>query len=283
MTNADAKVAKSSNGMFECIVCDYFTCRRTNFRKHLTTLKHRRLTNADKKEQKVAQYCCPCGKSYTHRQSLHKHSKSCSFIDNLKSSSCSFDNLTKYELLTMIHEQNQIIKDIIPQIGNTTNNIRNNNVNIQLFLDEKCKDAMTLKSFAREFQMTIEDVLKYTQGKQIGVSNILIQNLRPIPIIQRPMHCTNVQKHTWMIKDDEGWKRDNGNSVIKVAEYEVNKRFHDLWEVSYPYWKNKEHLTDTYLAIVRCITSKSTDKDIEKILRKIGSEYQLTSSDIGKN
>ncbi|MAA53456.1 MAG: hypothetical protein CMJ41_10675 [Phycisphaerae bacterium] len=247
------------------------------------------MTQDDKKKQKEANFHCECGKSYIYRQGLHKHKKKCAYIP--EESECnkiiakpdSLEELSKTDLLNMVHEQNKIIRDIIPKIGNTTNNInnvRNNNFNIQVFLDENCKDAMTLQNFATEFQMTIEDILKYKQGKQSGVSNLLIQNLKPIPVVQRPIHCTDVKKRTWMIKDDDGWKRDNGKKVIKVTEYEVSKRFHDLWETAYPDWQKNERLTETYLEIVRSITCESSEKEIEKILKKIGPEYKLSAVDV---
>ena len=286
----DTKSSKKKHEIFTCEKCDYKTSRRSNYNNHLLTLKHKRMTNDDKKKQKVAEFHCECGKSYIYRQGLHKHKKKCAYIH--EESACnkiiaktdSLEELSKTDLLNMVHEQNKIIRDIIPKIGNTTNNIRNdfrnNNFNFQLFLDENCKDAMTLNNFATEFQMTIEDILKYKQGKQSGVSNLLAQNLKPIPVVQRPIHCTDVKKHTWMIKDDDGWKKDNGKKVIKVTEFEVSNRFHDLWETAYPEWQHNERLTDTYLDIVRCITAESSEKDIERILRKIGPEYKLSASDV---
>lgn len=286
----DKKTSKKKHEIFSCEKCDYKTSRRSNYNNHILTLKHKRMTQDDKKKQKEAEFHCECGKSYIYRQGLHKHKKKCAYIpeegtcDKIISKPDSLEELSKTDLLNMVHEQNKIIRDIIPKIGNTTNNIRNdfrnNNFNFQLFLDENCKEAMTLQNFATEFQMTIEDILKYKQGKQTGVSNLLIQNLKPIPVVQRPIHCTDVKKRTWMIKDDDGWKRDNGKKVIKVTEYEVSRRFHDLWETAYPEWEQNERLTDTYLDIVRCLTAESSEKDIEKILRKIGPEYKLSASDV---
>ena len=286
----DKKTSKKKHEIFACELCDYKTSRRSNYNNHILTLKHKRMTQDDKKKQKEADFHCECGKSYVYRQGLYKHKIKCAYIpeegvcNKIIAKPDSLEELSKTDLLNMVHEQNKIIRDIIPKIGNTTNNIRNdfrnNNFNFQLFLDENCKEAMTLQNFATEFQMTIEDILKYKQGKQTGVSNLLIQNLKPIPVVQRPIHCTDVKKRTWMIKDDDGWKRDNGKKVIKVTEYEVSKRFHDLWETAYPEWQKNERLTDTYLDIVRCLTAESSEKDIEKILRKIGPEYKLSASDV---
>ncbi len=285
----DKKTSKKKHEIFACELCDYKTSRRSNYNNHILTLKHKRMTQDDKKKQKEADFHCECGKSYVYRQGLYKHKIKCAYIpeegvcNKIIAKPDSLEELSKTDLLNMVHEQNKIIRDIIPKIGNTTNNInnvRNNNFNIQVFLDENCKDAMTLKNFATEFQMTIEDILKYKQGKQCGVSNLLIQNLKPIPVIQRPIHCTDVKKRTWMIKDDDGWKRDNGKKVIKVTEYEVSKRFHELWETAYPEWQDSERLTDTYLEIVRCITCESSEKEIEKILKNIGPEYKLSAADV---
>ena len=102
------------------------------------------------------------------------------------------ESLSKKDLLN-------VIKEMIPKIGNTTNN---NSINIQVFLDEKCKDAMTIQNFVTQLTMTIEDIVNHKQlGLPGGVSNILIENLKPIPLMERPIHCTDLKKRTWMVND----------------------------------------------------------------------------------
>ena len=167
---------------FSCQTCDYSTSRRGNWYKHISTRKHEILTHTDAFATKVAIFDCECGRSYKHRQSLFTHKKKCLFDDEGKteneviSQPESLDDLSKTDLLN-------IIRDMIPKVG--SNNTTNNSVNIQVFLDEKCKDAMTIQNFATQLTMTIEDIFKHKQGGMgIGVSNILIENLKPIPITE---------------------------------------------------------------------------------------------------
>ena len=282
MTQDDKKVAKSSNNRYVCSYCDYSTSRKCNFLKHISTVKHRRMTNDDKSSKKVALFKCDCGRSYKYRQGLHKHQQKCDIVNKNQIESGGQEvlydeDISKSELYHMLQQQQKVINSMVPKIGNTT---INNNINIQLFLDEKCKDAMTLQHFFTELPITIQDLLEYRHGKQNGVSNLLLQNLKPIPLIDRPIHCTDIKKSTWMIKEDEGWTKDNGNKVIKVTEFEVNKRFQHIWDVAYPNWKTDEKLQEVYLELVRCVTAESLERDIEKILKRIGPEYKLNAKDI---
>tara|TARA_B100001057_G_C22633067_1_gene865168 strand:- start:51 stop:572 length:522 start_codon:yes stop_codon:yes gene_type:complete len=166
---------------------------------------------------------------------------------------------------------------MIPQLGGNTTNI-----NIQVFLDDKCKEAMTIQNFATKLTMTIEDILAHKQnGLSQGVSNILIENLKPIPLLERPIHCTDGSGSTWMVHDEtDGWKEDNGNTVIKEASFEINRRFQDLWNSAYPNWQYNDNLQQRWIELVKCLHTDPTDKEIEAALKKLGSECKLTTKEI---
>ena len=68
-----------------------------------------------------------------------------------------------HELIQMVIQEN---KDIIPRIGN-------NNISINVYLNEQCKNAMNLKDFVDNLDISLED-LKYTQqhGYVEGITNI---------------------------------------------------------------------------------------------------------------
>ena len=68
---------------FTCISCDFKTSKKSHYERHLTTHKHKMLTNVDKVPQKGAtpEFICECGKTYKHRQSLSIHKKKCLFIE----------------------------------------------------------------------------------------------------------------------------------------------------------------------------------------------------------
>lgn len=263
---------------FICELCDYSTSRKNDWNKHILTRKHELLTKTYANTTKCRRYKCECGKTYKHRQSLFTHGKKCTFKKEKKEEKKEeiketeeLESLSKKDLLN-------VIKEMIPKIGNTTNN----SINIQLFLDEKCKDAMTIQNFVTQLTMTIEDIVKHKQlGLSGGVSNILIENLKPIPLMERPIHCTDVKKRTWMVNDaTEGWKEDNGKTVIKEAGFGINKRFQNIWNQAYPDWQQNESLQKHWIELVQILNSDPTEKQIEKALKKIGPECKLTVEEI---
>ena len=69
-----AKVAKSGK-KWHCILCDYNTCKKSHWEKHIKTQKHKRLTDTSMDNNK--NYICSCGKEYKQRQSLYNHKKKC--------------------------------------------------------------------------------------------------------------------------------------------------------------------------------------------------------------
>ena len=268
---------------FYCKICDYSTSRKNDWLKHVSTRKHKILANPPKKSQKVAEnFLCGCGRFYKHRQSLKYHQKKCKSVEvvETESSDDELESLSKKDLLN-------VIKDLLPKLGSNitnhvTNNVTNNNINIQLFLDNECKDAMTIQGFATQLSLTLEDLLKGNKPNALtGVSNIVIENLKPIPLTERPIHCTDIKKRTWHVNDAiDGWKKEDGLSVINQVEFNVSKRFQALWDEAYPNWKNDEKLQQHYTELVVALNSNPSQKDIEKALERIGPECQLSIADI---
>ena len=281
MINNDNKTTQKITHPFYCAQCDYSCSHRGNYTKHLATRKHKEGKKMVKQNTDLPintgtkQFRCEyCSKSYKFQSGLSRHQKTCSHKQLLE----------KDDLM-------EILK-LIP-IGQTQNNITNNNqktynnnitnqINIQLFLDEKCKDAMTIQNFAMQLTVKIEDLIKKRAlGLCGGVDNIVIKNLEPIPLLERPIHCTDIKKRQWMVNDEaSGWKEDNGNLLIKQAGFGINKRFNHIWENAYPGWKENEQLKQQWVQLVKDLNSDHSEKEIEKALKKIGPECKLTVQDI---
>ena len=65
---------------FYCSKCDYTTSRKADYKKHLTTDKHRRqhLANENSENSENSEkYRCICDKEYIYSSSLSKHKKTC--------------------------------------------------------------------------------------------------------------------------------------------------------------------------------------------------------------
>ena len=182
------KSRKKSPKIYHCKKC-YYTCRnKYDFNKHLSTTKHKMLQNATKMLQENRQIC-PCGKAYKHRPSLTRHKKKCTYTV-VKPMECEkaahADEKKVLVILNTIMKDNQSIlkenRELRKEIKNIKiNNITNNNnqkYNINVFLNEHCKDAMCLEDFISNLHVTLQDVMKTAQDGFVGgVSNIISLNL----------------------------------------------------------------------------------------------------------
>jgi hypothetical protein len=192
-------------------------------------------------------------------------------------------------LHNLIIEQNKIIQDkdktineIIPKIGN--NNINNANVNsnnknfnICLFLNENCKDALSMDEFVKKIEIKLTDLLLTKQkGIVNGISNIFIRHLNELPEKKRPLWCSDKKRKKIFVKDEE-WNEDVDNLKTKQAIKDVSaiqvKNINKYTE-KYPDWKEKENKKEEYISIVKNATTDIREKD-EDILNKLVESIYL--------
>ena len=308
MTDDDRKVAKVAQ-KFYCILCDYNCIKKSNFEKHLSTEKHKKrllddqlMTNDDPKVAKVAQplFTCECGKKYKYKQGLSVHKKKCNFIlydhsDN-SNNQLTISNDVIMKLLNdnqelkniIVQQQNQLFKqqeqfsELIPKVGNTNNTINNNQkFNINVFLNEQCKDAINLSDFIKSLHVTLEQ-LDFTKqnGLADGISKTIIDNMSKLSIYERPMHCTDVKRETLYIKEDNAWPKDKAKEKVKnVIKKTSSKNFNALmdWKTLNPEFMNSEDKTDYFTKTISTI-GKSTDSINEKVIKKLCKEIYVKDS-----
>ena len=221
---------------FYCKKCDYKCSKKSDYEKHLSTRKHEILTNTSEMTTKVAEYICQCGKQYKHRQSLNTHKKNCNYKEVDEKS----DEIQQEPTIEFLLKENLEIKkdnlemkkkmiDLCQKIEptNITNNNNNtNNFNIQIFLNEECKDAMNLTDFIDSIQFTIEDMLRIgNEGQVDGISNVLIDKLNEVDLVKRPLHCSDEKKETLYVKEEDKWgKEPVGNPHLVDAIDKFNNK-----------------------------------------------------------
>ena len=277
-----AEVAKC----FECKKCYYFTSKKSNYNKHLMTAKHKYLQNTDKNVAKVAiKFDCICGKSYKHRQSLYTHQSKCMFKDKESIT----QNLSQEFVLDVIKkQQDQIteltntIKDMAPlinnTINNTQNNTQNNTFNINVFLNEQCKDAINMSDFIKSLHITI-DQLDFTKqnGLAQGLSKSIIDNINKLSIYERPMHCTDTKREILYIKDNDNWSKDGAKEKIKGAINKASSKNYNAlmdWKKLNPDYMNNEDKTDYFTKTISTI-GKSTSSIDDKIIKSLCKETYI--------
>ena len=235
------KLLKVASG-FSCKKCDYICYNKTNFNKHLSTRKHLADNNDNKKLLKVASIykCDSCSNIYKHQSGLCKHKKTC-VIENITMCqiACSpademaiLSNLVK-ELMKSNQEtqlQNQELQKHVIELckngtHNTTTNSNNKSFNINLFLNENCKNAINFHEFMENIEVSREDLMNTSQlGFVGGISKILIDQLKGLGINERPIHCTDLKRDTVYIKENNEWNKEEDDVKIRSAIQEVTRK-----------------------------------------------------------
>jgi len=288
---------------YYCEKCDYSGVRESQWKRHLKTKKHN-ASNASKNASEKVRYACSCGKSYVHDTSYYRHLKVCKYdalqeesdkdpsppIVKLLCEVMSQNKLLQEQMVAMQNEhkatietQTSLLQDVIPKLGNLSNTTINTNshnkiINVQMFLSEKCADAMSIQHFAKQLEVTLDDVCK---NKKDCITNVVLKNLQPLSLTERPFHCTNSKNKEWYIKDEkEGWEEDSGEKLIKNTEDGILKKWRSDFESRYPKWMENDQLQEKYVQIAGSTTSELPEKTKLKLLRELAGEVQLTEDDM---
>ena len=180
------------------------------------------------------------------------------------------------EMVGQLREQSQIIKEMIPRLGNNNNN----QLNINVFLNEQCRDAINMTEFIASLQVQLED-LQYTgdNGLVAGVSSVLLNGLRRLETSRRPIHFMDAQKEVLYIKDNNAWNAERSGESLRTAIDDVaNKQRKAIaeWEAHNPNWDSTEEGRAQYLRLVRSVMSDISEGSGEKrIIESIAEETAL--------
>ena len=274
-TNLVQKVPANYN----CELCDYNTSRPSQYERHLTTSKHINLQNFNKPELKSSDefICNNCQKKYKERTGLWKHKKICiiappiledqtlikTLIDENKeliNDNKDFKNLIMEMMKSNTELQSKMLdmcKNSNTTINNKNSHNNNKTFNMQIFLNEHCKDAMNIKDFADSFQLQISDLEKVGHlGYVDGISDIIIKKLNELDVYKRPIHCSDTKRDTVYVHADDVWTKENSDhDQVRMLVRRItakNIRLLPIWQDMYPNSRNNMHqLNDTYMCLTR--------------------------------
>jgi hypothetical protein len=160
------------------------------------------------------------------------------------------------ELLNQNKELMHTIREMTPRIGNNNvvNTTNNTQFNLNVFLNEECKDAIKLSDFVKSLNITVED-LEFTKNNGIieGVSSIIVNNLKGMDVHKRPIHCTDVKRETMYIKNDE-WEKDDKLEHVRKFIYLTScyqTRVIQDWMAVHPGWESNEKMQTEYLTLCK--------------------------------
>jgi len=290
-----------------CETCDYKSSRKSQYERHLLTTKHKMTTeglqNGLQKVPKSSKNVCECGKEFSNRQNLYRHKKKCnSTPENItmtveEPEPHPGNNQYATDLILELLKQNQEFKELIIEQNkqmlemskersiittNSNNNLtQNNNFNLQVFLNETCKDALNLSDFLESLIVTLTDFENFGPlGYCGGISNILVKELNQLDISKRPIHCSDLKREVIHVKNNDTWHKDENKEqmikAIKAVEHKNIKQM-SLWGKANPEYKDPtSKKSDLYTKLIDnslCETDKEkAQKNYNKIIRSIAKE-----------
>ena len=289
--------------LFSCKICDFSCSKKSNLDKHLMTLKHKNLQNPTNTYIKNAKiYNCDCGKIYKHSSTYYAHKNKCVIPEkdtDIISNNTSIDT-TDSNLIVELLKQNQEFKELLIEqhnklldvcknnsntlISNSNVNSHNKTFNMNVFLNEHCKDAMNISEFVDSIQLGFNDLVNVGKvGYVEGISSIIINKLRSLDIHKRPMHCGDEKRHSMYIKEDGKWEKqpEDNNRVRRLIKQVAFKNTKNtvLFKEKYPdCGTGDSKYSDQYNKIVMESFGGrgASDEDKEnKIVRMIAKEVYI--------
>jgi|UniRef100_A0A6C0IJ55 hypothetical protein len=298
---------------FECKKCNYNTSSRKDYNKHLLTAKHQKETNGNEWNSKIPT-CEYCEKTFKTASGLWKHKQNCYHApeyqeEPIEAPTKNTDSEVIIELLKqnqefkqlMVdqskqiqeqHDENQVLqKQLIEAVkvggSHIENQTINNNqkFNLNLFLNEQCKDAINMSDFIENMELDIEDLTETGRlGYVGGISRILVNKLQELDIYKRPLHCTDVKRETLYIKENNEWsKEDNSKDKISnIIGQVANKNCKNIkqWTDEHPDYQifdspeNMEYVRLTQ-AVLGGFGEQETRQFKDKIVRSVFKEVMI--------
>ena len=298
---------------FYCDVCEYKTIRKSSMEKHLNSKKHKEeMVRIIPIKNRIGcggeVFKCKCGNSYTHVSSLSRHKRTCSvFIgDENNKKMCDV-------VLNVVQKQSELIGNLQSQVleltkasvtaaaqnhsnntnsnnnikhktmGNTNNNHLNNcgNFNINIFLNEQCKDAINLSDFVKSLEITFENLKIVNQtGMEESVSALILKGLENMDVKKRPIHCTDQKRDVMYVKEEEKWEKDEGNDKLKNSIDDISRRhvytlkkFKDV----NPGIKVGHAMHDDFIQTMNRICTPMEDIGKKRIVKQVGKNVAMNA------
>ena len=299
------KVAK----IFHCEICEYICSKQSDFNKHCSTRKHIELTKLTEPTKQINTHhiCSHCDKKYTSRVGLWKHSKICKSAEKENISMMILDDdvvntPSVQNYIMQLVEQNQELKNMFirqqndiqhlitnPPIQHITNNnnnkITNNQFNLNVFLQQTCKDAINMSDFIDSLEINTKSLERTgTHGYVHGISKIFMDGIRKLKVQERPIHCTDLKREVLYIKDNDTWTKDteDNKNFKKALATVVHRNMIQIvkWEEENPETSNPESKTyEFYFELARQSMGGGdqdvTDRNNDKILKAIAHEVHI--------
>ena len=295
-THLGTKKHEKSTDKYYYQKCDYSTSHTGLWKRHLQTKKHNDTqmiqndTSLGTKEINVAssskKWTCECGKTYKYHSGYYRHKATCKYQPPVCEPVC--EAVEQQEKTYTPSQVTQITTQVITSLlesgalgqqqGGHHNTINNNHqkiFNVNLFLNEQCANAMSIQDFAKNLQITMNDL---DRSKPECITNVVLKNLKPMSLTERPIHCTDGEKQEWYVKDqDKGWEEDDGDNLLKQVDTKINQTWPNTFAENHPNYETSEKLQEKFIDAAHKVTQKLSSKSKKKVLSEIGITASLNA------
>ena len=298
---ATDKLTMKNRIIYNCEKCDFTCYKKSEWERHIETKKHIKTVNNalnnDKNAEIESLTCKNCNKFYKCRTGLWRHHKK--YENNTCIKPIKLDEKSEMKTLTNLvlelvrnntelQKQNQEFQIQVMDIckNSSITNISNNNshnktFNLQVFLNEECKDAMNLSEFIESIHLKLPDLLNIGKmGYTEGISKIILKELSETAQNKRPVHCSDVKRETMYVKQENKWEKEGPENIriknaIKNIEQKNIALLMNEWKAEHPdHMKSESSENDEYLRLVNQITSGSED-NLNKVVRRIANDVMI--------
>ncbi len=300
-TNLSKNDLENERKKYRCDECDYTCSGKSNYDRHISTRKHQFRT-----EQKCF-VCTVCNTRFKSKSGLWYHQKSCNETTKQNAveeeNKCNDDEELLKEfnnqpvpielilhlikdnkefqmmMFDQMSKQNVTIAELAKTAGNNNNNTMNNShnksFNLQIFLNETCKNALNLSEFLGRVILSLDDL--ETTGKLgyvEGITRIFCKELDKLDVCERPIHCSDAKRETIYIKENDKWEKEDDkrerltNAIRHIGK--LNIGLISAWRDKHPGWRDPDSKeNDRYLMILDNIMCGGTDEEITSNYAKI--------------
>jgi hypothetical protein len=301
---------KKNFPVFYCESCDFKCFQKCDWERHILRDKHnnRLEGNAGNEKKLEKTFTCKCGKFFKTNAGLWKHKKNCTeqlsklvHLEESNKDESKKDNPSDKELIMMLikenselrKEQSDIKELILEIVKNGTHNTNTNNshnttnshnkaFNLNLFLNETCKNAMNINDFVDSIKLQLSDFIDVGEkGFVQGISNIIVKKLNSLDETVRPIHCTDQKRETFYVKDENKWEKEEEDmkKIRKMIKRVVvkNEKLMTVYKEKFPdyddYYSNR---SDQYSKFVIEAMGGFGDNDVEKENKIIKNVSKVT-------
>lgn len=272
---------------YSCLLCDYATNALSKFTRHQQTIKHiskqTHLTDQEK-------YNCPCCYFTTYKQSKHvRHLQTKKHLNKVKATSQPTNDVLVQQvvdLASVIKLQNEVINnkdETIQQliksqqetieklierpsnVYNTNNSNNNNHFNLNVFLNDTCKDALNWNEFLQNITVSLNPAAGNITEQ---ITTAMCTEIAKLGVNRRPIHCTDLKRGSSVIKDAGTWKQ-NEQTLIEAGIEDVKRKFVTMmleWNNVHQDYVYDEEKTDVYVSFVN---TYMRDPDKDKVSRDV--------------